>query len=620
MKNFKKLISLILCFTLVFSTFMFVVNADEDVADDETEVTASYGDSDEDYPIIFVTGIGQSYSYLYASEEDAQADIAENATDRATNRWNLFCNDFSFAFKEIGTYPALLTVLFSFIASAIFDTNLIPKSAVDKVVSTLFRYNTVDSEGKLPSVVVTPRCNYPVSQYTTEQRENFYRTIPCEDVIGDIGEDMLYCFNYSAFSCTFNNSDDLDTFINDYVLPQTGKDKVILIPMSMGASVVSAYLYDYGTKAQVARVVSIVGAWYGSDVFADLIELKYADDAPEKLYNGIVADLIGAPYGYLVNVVLRIFPKATLRSIIDELLDSVVRNLVLKTPSLMALVPPDRYQQIRKDRLEGNSSLAYVLEQTDRYYECQTHLEETVKNLSDNYGVDFYYLAGYGLKFGGYSSDYKFFQFLETAETTNSDEIIQISSTVPGSTYVKAGTEFDSAYLSSHDSEFITPDKSVDISGSFFPTHVWLFSGQKHELENNNTALKIALSCATGDLTGTDTDSTYPRFNDSRDLKRLKRSYIPDLETWLETNTPTSSQQALIDENMAAVEEMMANTVNNRVEDDKVIENFRQMLVALGIYEDSSSSNDDGGFLKSLNDNVYKVFGAAGFADIFKIF
>ena len=121
---------------------------------------------------------------------------------------------------------------------------------------------------------------------------------------------------------------------------------------------------------KVARIVSIVGAWYGSDVLADLVELKYDENAPEMVYNGLVAELVGEPWGYLVNCVIRIFPKATLRSIIDEILNSLVENLVLKTPSLLGLIPPDRYPAIRESRLANNPDLAYIMEQTDKYYQA----------------------------------------------------------------------------------------------------------------------------------------------------------------------------------------------------------------------------------------------------------
>ena len=612
MKNLKKIIAIILCLSIISGAVAVSAFAADTGSADSGFV------SEAEYPIIFVTGIGQSYSYLYETEEDAQADIADNSTDRAIAKWNLFCNYFDFLWKEPSTYTGILSLLGGFFGSLFTGRNMVSRKTVDKLINSIFRYNIVREDGTLPPVVVTPRCYYPVSQYTEEQRDNFYRTIPCQDVIENVGEDMLYCFNYSAFSFTFNNSDALDDFIDNYVLPQTGCDKVVLVPMSMGASVVSAYLHDYGTEGKVDKVISIVGAWNGSDIIADLVELKYSEDAPDKLYNGIVADLVGEPWGYLVNIILRLFPKATLRSIIDELLDSVVENLVMKAPSLFGVIPSSRYPAIREARLAGKTDKAYIAEQTDRYYEVQSSLEETVSTLYNDYGVDFFYLAGYGLGFGEFSSDYEFFQFLATADTTNSDEIIEISSTATGATYVTKGTQFSDDYLASHDAKYITPDKSVDLSTCFFPDRVWLFYRQKHELENNNTALKLALDLACGKISSVnDENNIYPQFNDSRDLKRLKRSYIPDLNAWLESNTPTAEQQALIDRNNAAVNEMMESVVNNREADDKVMDDYRNMLIELGIYEAEKDSSDSFGtnLLRNLNDKVYDSVGPKGFVD-----
>ncbi len=609
MKNLKKAIALLLCLSMIVGIFAVSASAQD---------TGKKFESDAEYPIIFVTGIGQSYSYLYANESDAQADIDANETDRAIARWNLFCNDFSFLWKEPSTYFSILSLVGGLFASIFTGKNCISRKTVDKFLKSLFRYNIVDENGELPPVVVTPRCYYPVSQYTEEQRDNFYRTIPCSDVIEGVGEDMLYCFNYSAFSFTFNNSDSLDDFIDNYVLPQTGCSKVVLIPMSMGASVVSAYLHDYGTKGKVDKVVSIVGAWNGSDIIADLVELKYSDKAPDKLYNGIVADLVGEPWGYLVNMILRIFPKATLRSIIDEILDSLVENLVMKAPSLFGIIPSDRYPAIRAARLEGKPEKEYIMKQTDRYYEVQKSLKDSVMNLYNNYGVDFYYLCGYGLAFGEFSSDYEFFGFLASADTTNSDEIIEISSTATGATYVTAGTSFDSSYLSNHDAKYISPDKSVDLSTCFFPDRVWLFYRQKHELENNNTALKLALDLACGKISSVnDRNNIYPQFNDSRDLKRLKRSYIPDLEAWLETNTPTADQQALIDKNNKAAGDMMDRVVNDREDDDRIMDEYRDMLITLGVYPPDEEGKESFGtkLLKGLNDRVYDSVGAKGYID-----
>ena len=634
MKKLKRIIAVVLCMCLLVSSASVLSFAESDT---EMNVQTANSASAADYPIVFVTGIGQSYSYFYENEEDAKEyydrleevkngkttyvnedgeTVEYRETDGAKTRWNLFCNDFSFAFKEIGTYPALFAVVGGLLASVV-GINLVPEWAVDKIVNTLFRYNIIDENGQLPANVITPRAECSVADMTAEQKENFYRSTPCQDIVGDIGEDMIYCFNYSAFSFTYDNADDLNDFINNIVLPQTGKDKVVLVPMSMGASVVSAYLQRYGTQkdasgstvSKVAHVVSIVGAWDGSDVFADLIELKYAEDAPEKLYNGIVADLIGEPWGYLVNGVLRIFPKRVLRSIIDEILNSIVENLVMKTPSLLALIPHERYPAIREARLEGNEDLAYIMEMTDEYYECQCGLRDRLTSLSDNYGVDFYYIAGYGLGFGGFSSDYEFFQFLASADTTNSDEIIQISSTATGATFAPHGTE-----LESYNSDYVTPDKSVDISTCIFPDNIWLFYCQKHELENNNTALKLALDLACGN--DADARRIYPKINGSRDLKKLTRDYLPDLQKWLEIdgNSLTDEQQSVVDDVYA----MMDSVVNDREKDDQKIQNLYDMMCDLGIYQKSEESEPDffTKLMKGVNDKTYDIFGAKGYVDI----
>ncbi len=599
----KKILSVLLCVAMLVSGLVMFTNAEEP----------------EQYPIVFVTGIGQSYSYLFDSAESATADMEDGIPDDYITRWNLFCNDFSFFFKEIPSYINIVRLLGGLVCTVATGKNYISEDCVDDIVTSLFRYNTIDSNGQLPGCVYTPLQKCSVADMEEYARDNFYRSIPCQDVIGDVGEDMLYCFNYSAFSFTYDNAENLSKFINEVVLPQTEAEKVVLVPMSMGASVVSAYLHDHGTEGKVARVVSIVGAWYGSDVLADLAELKYSPDAPDMLYNGIVADLVGQPWGNLINLVLRIMPKQTLRNIIDEILGSIVDNLLAKTPSLMGLVPCDRYPDIRKNVLEKNSGAAYILPQTDKYQECQSGLKDRLLMLNKDYGVEFYFIAGYGLKFGGFSSDYEFFQFFQSADTTNSDEIIQISSTVPGSTFAKAGTALSDEYLAGKDAKYITPDKSVDVSTSIFPDNAWLFYGQKHELENNNTALALAFDLATGKITSVeDGEDTYPRFNNSRDVKKLKRDYIPDLEKWLAENTPTADQQALIEKNTAAVNDMMARTLNDREADDKIINDYYDMLVSLGVYTEGEPNKAEevlGVVLGGLNNVVYKVVGARGFSD-----
>ena len=209
---------------------------------------------------------------------------------------------------------------------------------------------------------------------------------------------------------------------------------------------------------------------------------------------------------------------------------------------------------------------------------------------------------------------------MQSAASTNSDEIINISSTAPGTQAVTPGTTFEDTQ-----GRELSPDGSIDISTTYYKDSSWFFYKQKHELEYNNTALSLALNLALGKIkTVDDCDNLeedgyyYPQFNESRNLKSLTRSYIPDLERYMEEKgyTLTADQQALYDEVMA----MTKNTVNDRDEDDALIEEFRQMLISIGVYEaDEEPSKISTVFNKVMsggNDLVYSIFGAKGFLDI----
>ena len=329
--------------------------------------------------------------------------------------------------------------------------------------------------------------------------------------------------------------------------------------------------------------------------------------------NGIIAEMIGEPWGYLVNFVLRFFSKDALRDFIDQALGAFVDVLFLDTPSLVALVPTEKYQEVR-----SYISNEKVLAETDFYYSAQSTLKERLAKLEKE-GITFSFISAYGLPYGAETGDYKAFGFMNSAAATNSDEIINISSTAPGTTAVTPGTTFKDTQ-----GRELSPDGSLDISTTYYKDSSWFFYKQKHELEYNNTALSLALNLALGTIkTVDDCDNLqedgyyYPQFNESRNLKSLTRSYIPDLENYMEKTgyTLTADQQTVYNEVIA----MTKNTVNDRDADDALIEKFRQMLVEIGVYE----AEKEPGRLSKLfndvmsggNDLIYKVFGAKGFFD-----
>ena len=635
----KKFIAILLSVAMILP--MVLVPA---FASEEKTVTAASSDSvfveGEDSLIVFVTGIGQSFSYLFDESYTAEGAFENGTLQDYENyapliaegkhiaRWNLF-NSFDEAFSDKETIKTLVKVVLDLLFSAFIRKNIIETEDVESLIRSLFHFNLVGEDGNGDPRVVTPRYTMPVSEfpgitredgtYYSEAKDRFYSSIPCKEIaeekLGENYEDYLYVFNYNAFSYTSKNVNGLHEFIETILAEnKVGAKDVVLIPMSMGASVVTAYMDEYPTVEEnhIRRVVSIVGAWDGSDVVADLLTQQYCDNSADLFYNGLIADLVGEPWGYLINIVLRLFPKQVLRDFIDMALRGIATEMFCATPSLCNLVPVDRYSEI-----EHLIKSDVVKAEADKFQVAKRRLNETMTSLEAE-GVTFSFISGYGLPFGAITTDYQMFGFMKNAPLTNSDEIINIDSTAPGTSFVAAGTTF-----SDTEGRELSPDGSLDISTTIRKDASWFFYEQKHELEYNNTALALAIELALGNIkTVADCDNLeedglyFPQFNDARNLKPLKW-YKEDVERFCkETGYVLTSEQEAV---FAKADAMADSTVNNYEADNAVLAEVEAMLVEIGVYEAESEpgffDNALNTTLKGANDITYKIFGAKGFLD-----
>ncbi len=638
----KKFIAVFLAIVIVMSVALIPASANEKSQVVTVSDMESVFADGENSLIVFVTGIGQSYSYRFdesyteegAFENGTLQDYENYATLIAEGkydaRWNLF-NSMDEAFSESSTISAIVNVVSDLFVSAFTRNCQIKEDDVNTLLRNLFKFNLVDEEGNSNPRVVTPRYAMPVSEYPwaegedgemrSEARERFFSSIPCEDIakekFGENYEDYLYCFNYCAFSYTSKNVEGLHDFIETILADnKVGAKDVILVPMSMGASITTAYIDAYPTKAEnhLKRVIGIVGAWDGTEIIADMLTQSYCEPMSADLfYNGIIGDLVGEPWGYLVNVALRMLPKQVLRDFIDMALRGLSTEIFGTTPSLSNMAPLDRYEEVMAT---GFITSDVVKKEVDDFYAAKSRLHKNIANLQAE-GVTFSFIAGYGLPFGACTADYSFFGFMESSPVTNSDEIINIDSTAPGTSFVPYGTTFEDTT-----GRELSPDGSLDISTCLYKDSTWYFYEQKHELEHNNTALSLALNLATGHVTTVDScddpngEYYYPQFNGARNLKPLKW-YKEDLQKYCEETgyVLTAEQEAILNE----ADEMTKCTVNDVEKDNAIIEKVYDMLVEIGVYEPeaepSTVDNILNFSLKGLNDVVYLVFGAKGFVD-----
>ncbi len=629
----KKILAVLLCVVIAALAVVPSAFAAKDASPAVTTVNSveeALKASGGVYPIVFVTGIGQTFSY-YLDDASEKVMYLHGEEHHFSTMANLFLLDTEIteiigdAFETIGdgnmTTDEAVRVLtqlknnkilkdnfgsveaasnFAVVVGQLIKTLLTGQYSVNydnlcTLARNILKDNIIDENGNLPDYILPSTYECPVSEFDVQPngedassygKGRFYRDVPCREILQEIGEDKVFCYNYAPFGNLSKISEGLDHLINEVILGKDGyfpnAGKVVLVPMSMGAAMVSQYLYNCeqaGKDPHVARVVSVVGCWNGSDIMADLIERKYVENSKELFYTKWPV-VVGndQTVGTILDVAMHIFHHNNLSRLITDVLGAICDELVLKSPSMLALIPCDRYDAIREAYLT-RPGYENVLKELDAYHQVQLHLKERMQMLNEKYGTEFYFISGYGLDLGGgyetYDTsrdNYSFFSFLYSANKVNSDEIIPIQSTAPGTSYVIRGQKFSDDYMKKAESngtaKYIDPfSQSIDLSTAYYPDHVWVFYQQVHQLDNNNTALKLAFKIATGEINSVnDCKDTFPQFNDSRDLRGINGD-LESLEKMVAACEETGEYAETVAEAQKYIEKANAiidATVNDR--------------------------------------------------------
>ncbi len=525
-------------------------------------------------PVVFVTGIGQTWASINNSDEYI---------------WNLIPQNKKIAFKNFNLklYAKLAGTLVRSLLTLTTSSDYIKSDSVHDLFSALLSCCVVDEDDNLPECVDLKiygarsfdklrHINLITGEYCEEYEKSMlnriYHDIPCKGIAERIGEENLYCFNYSPFSDIYSDADALHRTIKDVIEDQnnkTGCKKVILVPMSMGASVVNAYIDKYYSDETgaldgdyVSKIISIVGAWNGSDGLSDLITFNIGENFTEQ-----VKSLLNEKYSSLISK----FEEKQVEKVFGKLIKGVVHSVILRNTSFMALVPKERYKKVIEKLFSktGDKKLLDVKEKSSVYYNAQCNLMNRLLTLRDKCSVGLYFICGYNRTFGQESRDFDFLSLFKNAEKTNSDSVIQVTSTAPGVKSVNIGEKF------SKDGKYISPDKSIDVSDSPFRDTIWFFDGQYHEIGPNNTAIKLAEDIVTGEVESI--DDKYPQFNYARDvsgiddlLKKAKRIFennkLPDEK---KESVRTAAEQ---------VELMLDNIINNPEYDKSVVDNLKNEM------------------------------------------
>lgn len=517
-----------------------------------SDTADTYGAKDSVvYPTVIIPGISQSISYL--ADDDGYVKYNSNGEELSGG---LLILDTSTLAPTIGNYLAA-PLMRALIMQNDSDKKL--QEAVTNTVKELFSIQASDYNGEPVNNLKTVSYMTSVAEMSQDDRDYFYRMIPMKSLTEDtidvttgevvteacIDDSLLYLYAFPLIGDPMESAAGLDEYIQ-FVKEDTGMDKVNIVTISLGGTILTAYLELMKDKdpgyTDVNRIINVVSCLQGTDVMGDFYMRNFnLDDQfffQEFLPMVMNETSDSATLGYIINIALHIMPREVVYSILTGAVDGILETLMLNCPQFWAMIPTDRFDDVKakysfiwdtEDENYGNQVLANKI---DAFHTAAVNLEDNLKAFAAKDNRLVHFVAGYDLDYS--AQDYCFFAAMKSSETTNSDAIIDIDSTTLGATYAIAGQVLPDDILFSDDAR-VSPDGSIDISTCAFPDNVWLFHGQHHEVGRNDVIISLIGKLVTGEIkTVNDQSDKYPQFNGNRNTRNITRWRLEDAACLIE--------------------------------------------------------------------------------------
>ena len=455
MKNtFRKVISLVLTFLLVFST-VSIVSAKENVT-----------------PVIVVSGMN-SFPLTDKDGNTVYPPSGDKITKLITDN---------------------IKPLLGFLVSG--DWQKLGDEIIYDVYEDLFNEIICDENGNSVSEITTslfPKSvdNYPDIFAGGEETEDEIGIV--KGLIDDIGGENVYFFNYDWRLDPMKHADDLNVYVEN-VKKEKGSDKVTLIPCSMGGTVTNSYLYKYGSDS-VNKVVYAMTAIQGLDavgevfhrnidvdvdvLMAYLFSMQRDDLAMQILMSAIASFTEITP---AITKWLDKFIDESLEELNDRVYDELMCISFGTLPGFWSLVPDSYYDDAKEIFFAGKINKTFEKVIDNYHYNVQARADEIMQSAIDN-GTEVYVLASYGYVGGPY-----------TGKAMNqSDCLIETANQSGWATTALYGESFGKDYTAkgtvcgNKGHNHVSTDGIIDASTCYFPENTWFIKYNKHVGIPHNT-------------------------------------------------------------------------------------------------------------------------------------
>ena len=600
-KGFKRAISLILCLAMLAGATAVTCYAAED--------KCNCGHC----PLIVLPGINHSPTYLY---DENDKPVMDSKGEKQIGGTLLILNTDDLL-KKI-----LPKALFSLLATIATQHNIMLDKVAYEAAATAFSIQKCNDEGNYVNNLKTQRWNYPLSQMTEDEVNWVYRMVPMQRIVDIIGADHTYFYTFNLVGDPMQSAKELDEYI-DMVKKQTGHDKVDLLPVSLGGTILTAYLDAYGHK-DINSIVGVVACLNGTDIVADLMARDF-NISDEYLHHEYIPTILKesngrGTLGYLINCILHILPQAGFNALLTGAMSGLLDTMVLNCPQMWAMVPSYRYDALASRYLSAKPVLKA---KTDRFQQARLNLKQNVLDAVAD-GVKVNFISGSGLAFG--EEMYTFFSIMSSSGKVNSDGIINLSSTALGTTGTVGGATIAKQ---AHDNpdypgySYLSPDGTIDISTAVLPDNTWVFLKQYHEVGNNDVVLNLAKALLLGEIENVHSNpAKYPQYNYFCNTKTLRRWRINDGKKALEKTDLSEEDRAEIVAAIAQAEAVLEMTVADQSAVEAAQARLDTILYKVGQLtppkEESKLAPGLEKFFESMSWMLYKTLGGGSVYD--KIF
>lgn len=568
-KMLKKALCILLCAAMLVSTGIFAALAEE------TNTTAAAACDCEHSPVIVLPGINHSPTYLYDENDNPVYDSNDNhigGTLLILETENLLKN----------CLPKLIVCLLATIA---LQRSVFMEDVAYEAACSAFTYQRCDDNGNHVENLKTREFG-SFATFSEDDLDWAYRMVPMKPLVDVIGEDHAYFFTFNLVGDPMESARNLDEYIQT-VKEETGHDKVTLLPVSLGGTILTAYLEQFGHE-DIDQIVNAVACLDGTDILADFMAREWNLE-DEYFYHEFIANIFVesndyGTIGYLINLVLHILPRSGVDAILTGAMSGILDTLVLNCPQFWAMIPSYRYDALA-ERYLSDSSKAQLKVKTDSFQKARLNLKDNIlAAVEDGVKVDF--ISGSNLNFG--EQMYTYFGIVASADKVNTDGIINLSSTTLGATGAPNGETLPEGYTQKYtnpeypDYSYISPDGRIDASTSVLPDNTWIFLDQHHEVGNNDVVLNLAKALILGEVEDVHSDpEKYPQFNFACNTKYVRRWRLDDAYN-VDQSTLTEEQKAQLNAAIALGEAAISATIADQELVDEADAALMQALHDIG--------------------------------------